>query len=80
MAKTHHILAYANTFVTLAAIIVISILWWQDAIPIELVTTNYCNHQTNDCDTYYDAINVAVQIGRLDMVTIALAFWVLHLD
>ena len=66
------IITYVNFTIIVIMAVSATILFYQDAIPIEFVTRTICDNDGN-CYDHVDAISVAVQLGRLDLVSISLA-------
>lgn len=49
-----------------------AVLFFSHALPVEIVTEEVCNG-AGACERHLDAINIAVQLGRLDFVSTSLA-------
>lgn len=71
--RVSSLLTYINTAVWVVIVLIVLVLLYQDAIPIEFVTSEICDPNGENCETNLDVINIAVQIGRLDFVSICLA-------
>lgn len=68
--KLHHILTYINFAIWLSIVAVLLILWLSDALPVEFVTSQICDKKGENCEKNLDAIRIAMQLGRLDFVSI----------
>ena len=72
--KTHiHYLTYFNSVCVVAILIALVVITFSDIAPIEIVTKEICDSNGENCETNLDVINIAVQLGRLDFVSICLA-------
>lgn len=74
--KNHiHYLTYFNSVVVVVFLITFLVVVFSDflSVPIELVTKEVCDSNGENCETNLDVINIAVQLGRLDFVSICLA-------
>lgn len=72
--KTHiHYLTYFNTFISITIIVSLCVIYFSDVAPVEFVTKEICDSNGENCETNIDVINIAVQLGRLDFVSICLA-------
>lgn len=72
--KTHiHYLTYFNSFVSAVLLATLLVVVFSDIAPVEFVTNEICDQNGENCESNIDAINIAVQLGRLDFVSICLA-------
>lgn len=71
----HRIAAFVSAFLWVIAIGGAIYLFFSDSLnsyPVELVYKEVCDENTKLCSEHPDAINIAVQLGRLDFVAMAL--------
>ncbi len=73
--KTPNTLTYINTAVWIAILCTFLMFISADPLLVDDVTELVCDEDTCSCEVRFDALKVAMEIGRLDAVSIALAIF-----